>query len=248
MITRTIDCTIERRLLVNFRIDPDVMLKLLPYPFRPHLVSGWALGGMCFIRLGGIRPAHVPLALGITTENVAHRFAVEWDDEDGTQVGVYVPKRYTNSWISSLAGGKIFPGQYGYSRFGVDERRSKTRITVASRDSAVRLSVAAVPAERLGGELFGSIDDAVALFRSGSLSYSPATGPGCFDGVRLQCESWDALPVWVETITSSYFDDEGLFPQGTCTLDSGLMMRHLPARFLSQGRLRSASPAGIRQM
>src|SRR6266700_3044590 len=54
MTTKTVACTIERRLLVNYRIEPELV---------PRLVC----------------------------ENAAHRFAVEWDDANGTQVGVYVP-------------------------------------------------------------------------------------------------------------------------------------------------------------
>jgi Uncharacterized conserved protein (COG2071) len=86
MITDVVDCTIERRLLVNYRIEPEFVAPLLPEPFRPQLVNGYAVGGVCFLRLGQIRPARVPQALGLTTENVAHRFAVEWDTDEGARV------------------------------------------------------------------------------------------------------------------------------------------------------------------
>ena len=39
--------------------------------------------------------------VGIRTENVAHRFAVEWDGDDCTQVGVFIPRRDTNSRITA---------------------------------------------------------------------------------------------------------------------------------------------------
>ena len=42
---------IDRRILANYRIDPEVMAKALPSPFRPQLVNGWAIGGICLIRL-----------------------------------------------------------------------------------------------------------------------------------------------------------------------------------------------------
>jgi len=61
---RSIDCTIERRLLINYRIDPEVARLHIPSPFRPLLVSGWAVGGVCLIRLGGLRPAHLPTCPG----------------------------------------------------------------------------------------------------------------------------------------------------------------------------------------
>src|SRR5271155_3843938 len=99
MLTDAVACTIERRLLVNYRIDPELVARQLPEPLRPQLVSGWAVGGVCFIRLAGLRPNHFPSAVGIKTENVAHRFAVEWDDETRTQVGVFIPRRDTNSRV-----------------------------------------------------------------------------------------------------------------------------------------------------
>jgi hypothetical protein len=47
MMAATLDCTIERRLLVNYRIEPGLVANLLPAPFRPQLVAGMAVGGIC---------------------------------------------------------------------------------------------------------------------------------------------------------------------------------------------------------
>jgi hypothetical protein len=55
MLTREVDCTIARRLLVNYRVDPEVVAAQLPAPFRPQTVSGWAVGGVCFIALRHLR-------------------------------------------------------------------------------------------------------------------------------------------------------------------------------------------------
>ena len=70
---------IDRRILVNYRVDPDVMARVLPPPFRPQIVRGYAIGGICLIRLKGIRPRFVPIPVGLRSENAAHRIAVEWD-------------------------------------------------------------------------------------------------------------------------------------------------------------------------
>jgi len=51
---------IERRLLVNYRVDPEVIARVLPQPFRPQLVGGAAVAGICLIRLGQMRPRHTP--------------------------------------------------------------------------------------------------------------------------------------------------------------------------------------------
>ena len=48
---------IERRILLNYRVDADVLARLLPSPFEPQLVDGCGVAGVCLIRLRGVRPA-----------------------------------------------------------------------------------------------------------------------------------------------------------------------------------------------
>lgn len=47
---------IDRRILVNYRVDPDTLAKALPSPFRPKLVHGVSMAGICLIRLKNIVP------------------------------------------------------------------------------------------------------------------------------------------------------------------------------------------------
>src|SRR5215469_6808390 len=83
--------TIERRMLVNFRCRPDALARILPTPFRPKLVNGWGMAGICLIRLGGVRPIFLPPIAGLKSENAAHRIAVEWDEGGANREGVYIP-------------------------------------------------------------------------------------------------------------------------------------------------------------
>lgn len=76
---------IDRRILVNYRVEPGVLNGLLPAPFRPKLVHGAGMAGICLIRLRQVRPAFLPAWLGISSENAAHRAAVEWT-EDGRSI------------------------------------------------------------------------------------------------------------------------------------------------------------------
>src|SRR5436853_197186 len=93
--------TIKRRLLVNFRADPAMVRRILPPPFRPKLHKGFSLVGICLIRLEQIRPAGFPGALGLSSENAAHRIAVEWEDESGNlREGVFIPRRDTGSLLN----------------------------------------------------------------------------------------------------------------------------------------------------
>src|SRR5215468_7943504 len=88
---------IDRRILVNFRVDAEILARLLPPPFRPKLVNGAGMAGVCLIRLKHIRPRLLPSFLGISSENAAHRIAVEWDQDGAVREGIFIPRRDTSS-------------------------------------------------------------------------------------------------------------------------------------------------------
>lgn len=234
MITRNIACTIERRLLVSYRIDPERAAELVPRPFRPQVINGYAIGGVCLIRMSALRPARLPLAAGLTTENLAHRFAVEWDDEDGSHTGVYIPRRDTNSRITATLGASIFPGAYHLARFTVTESPDMIRVAVRSRDRMVSLSVTAQAATALGSSLFASLDEATEFFRRGALGFSPSGADGCLDGVQLHSTNWAARPMKVSAMNSSVFNNAATFPTGTCALDSAMLMTNVTARWSAE--------------
>ena len=79
----TLQGIIRRRILVNYRAEPEAIQKILPLRFRPKLHDGRAIAGICLIRLEHIRPKHAPEFVGISSENAAHRIAVLWEDETG---------------------------------------------------------------------------------------------------------------------------------------------------------------------
>ena len=56
---------IDRRILVNYHVDPSVLAPLLPAPFRPKIINGLGMVGICLIRLKHIRPRFFPRWLGV---------------------------------------------------------------------------------------------------------------------------------------------------------------------------------------
>jgi hypothetical protein len=177
---------IERRLLVNYRVDANVMRKQLPPPFRPKLTpDGSAMAGICLIRLSGIRPPLVPGAFGIRSENAAHRITVEWDSPAGTQEGVFIPRRDSSSRVNVLVGGRLFRGVHHRARFQVREDDRRYCVELHSLDGAAHALVdGRVAVELPAGSVFPSVQDASAFFERGSLGYS-ATSPGALRRTRV---------------------------------------------------------------
>ena len=234
----TVRGVIDRRILVNYHVDPAVLAPLLPPPFRPKTAHGFGMVGICLIRLRGLRPALVPSWLGVSSENAAHRAAVEWDDGGVVREGVYIQRRDTSSRINALVGGRLFPGFHHHARFDVVETADRFEVAVRGADGATAVSVRA----RRGGGLpatsvFGSLDEASAFFRAGSLGYSPTRDPSRFQGLELRCRSWQVEPLDVEEVRSSVFDDEALFPRGSIGFDCALLMQGVEHQWHGQADL-----------
>ena len=136
---------IRRRVLVNYRIVPDVMQAQLPARFRPKLHGDHAIAGICLIRLEEIRPRLVPRIFGLSSENAAHRVAVVWETDSGeSREGVFIPRRDTDSLVSSLAGGRLFPGEHHHARFNITEDLEQLNLRMQSRDGEASVRVLGV--------------------------------------------------------------------------------------------------------
>jgi hypothetical protein len=233
--------TIERRLLLNYRVEPDALRHILPPPFRPQLVGGVGVAGICMIRLGQLRPVGMPSAIGLTTENAAHRVAVEWDGPEGLCRGVFIPRRDTASRLTVLLGGRLFPGEHHRARFRVDERFGRYEVAFTSLDGAAHVAVAAGLAPgHPTGSVFASLEEASSFFELAPLGYSATRRPGCFEGLELSCGAWSVEPLLVEQVESSFFEDRSVFPARAVEFDSAFVMRDIPATWRARRQLRDA--------
>ena len=226
----TLAATIERRLLLNYRVDPTVAQGLLPEGLRPQLVDGSAVAGICLLRLGGLRPSWFAPRVGWGAENAAHRIAVEWDDVHGVRTGVFIPERHTASRLAVLAGGRVFPGRHRLARFVSEESRERIRLTLDFPATTVRADVR--PTRAWSSTLFPTLDDASAFFQSGSVGWSPALDGRSLEGIRLATDSWTVSAAEPLAIESSFFDS---LPAGSAVLDDVLLMRDVPVTWNPPG-------------
>lgn len=229
---------IDRRMLVNFRCKPEILERVLPPPFRPKLVRGWGMAGICLIRLHDIRPAGLPAWLGVSSENVAHRIAVEWDQNGVTREGVFIPRRDTGSWLNQLVGGKMFPGVNSRAAFTVKETSERFAIKVRGHYGLISLKVAAHLATALpAGSIFQSLPEASEFFSKGSCGWSVTHHAGEFDGMELRSFGWRIEPLAIEEVESSFFADQKTFPTGSIEFDCALLMRGISHEWQNSGKL-----------
>jgi hypothetical protein len=230
---------IQRRLLVNFRVDPAVIQSVLPATFRPKLQAGKAIAGICLIRLTEIRPAGFPRFLGITSENAAHRIAVQWTEQGGEiREGVFIPRRDTSSLLNHVTGGRIFPGEHQLARFQVRDDGHSVDFKMTAQDRAASVELRGhTGADFPSTSCFSSLEAASAFFEPGALGYSPTRDPERLDGLRLETDFWRVQSFAVEQVQSSYFSDSQRFPKGTIEFDHALLMRNIPHRWKQAAEL-----------
>ena len=219
---------IRRRILANFRVEPQVIQRQLPSRFRPKLQGGFAVAGICLIRLEHIRPRFVPESVGLNSENAAHRVAVLWDEDGATREGVFISRRDTNSQLNHLLGGRIFPGEHHQASFTISELESEIKLSLESADATVVVKLEGNMAQALPAtSVFSSLAEASRFFEGGSLGYSVTHDPNRLDGLNLKTRQWQVEPLELKTIYSSYFSDEQRFPKSSIEFDHALIMKNV---------------------
>jgi hypothetical protein len=214
---------IDRRILINYQIYEAVLTRYLPKPFTPKLVNGKGIAGICLIRLKEVRPKGLPKAIGISSENGAHRIAVEWIEDGVLKEGVYIPRRDTSSKLNVVAGGRIFPGVHHLAKFNVVEKGGNYSVEFTSEDDTF-LSIKATETNEWNTQsVFDDLECVSKFFEDGSVGYSP--NKTNFDGLELKAFNWKVSLLNVETVRSSFFEDESIFPKGSVTFDNALLMR-----------------------
>ena len=163
--------------------------------------------------------------LGISSENGAHRIAVEWQKGDKKYEGVFVPRRDTSSFLNTVAGGRIFPGKHYHAKFDVKEGSGRYQISFRSSDGTT-ISIDATSCKELPStSVFENLKDASDFFEGGSIGYSPNGNK--FEGLELRTSSWLVEPMQITSVQSSFFEDVNVFPTGSATFDNALLMTQI---------------------
>lgn len=229
---------IDRRILINYQVEKEVLENYLPKPFNPKLVNGKGIAGVCLIRLKEIRPKGLPKQIGISSENGAHRIAVEWIENGKLKEGVYVPRRDTSSKLNSLAGGTVFPGTHYLAKFIVNENDGNYEVAFISEDQT-SLSIKAKETDIWNNDsVFENLNCVSDFFENGSIGYSPNKKK--FDGLELKTDNWKVSLLQVRDVQSSFFENENIFPKGSVKFDNALLMKGIKHEWVGLKKLTPA--------
>lgn len=225
---------IDHRILLNFRIDPDVMQKNLPAEFTPKLVDGYAIGGICQVSLSKMRAKGLPMIMGTASHNAAHRIAVHSSNGEG----VYVTRRDTNSGLNVISGGRFFPGLYSKANFEVSAEDDRYTVAISHKDHGIVMSISAeVVSDLPRGSVFATTKEVSDFFKTGNIGWSSIKGHSGYDTIELTTDEWSMEPLQIKNAYSSYFSDTSIFPTGSVEFDSAMIMRNLKHSWVSRTEL-----------
>ena len=224
-----IEGVIARRILLNFRVDPEVAQALTPAPLKVKLAKDNALFGICLLRIERARPKGLPEFLRLASENMAHRYAIRFAQRDGEEEGVFIPRRDTDDGFVQLLGGRAFPGYAHRARFRIQETAGGLEMEVHTDNAVADLHVQARwPATWQGSKVFDSFEDASNFFRQAPCGFNWGRGGRTLEGLRLQTKEWRMEPLQVSDLDSRFYENRTRFPQGSVEFDHGLLMRAIP--------------------
>jgi uncharacterized protein YqjF (DUF2071 family) len=218
---------IKRRFLLNYRAEPEVVRRLLPAPFSPTLYHGYAIAGVCLVRVESVRPRGLPAWVGVNGENAVHRVAANWVDSMGQpHKGVFVARRDTDLWLAALFGRKLFAAEYHRARFAVEESAGHVEFACRSLDRAAEIHFSGDDALNLpASSCFKSLQE--DFFRTDSSRSTVIEDSQDLNGIAVESNEWKVQPIRVNRVFCSFFDDKNRFPPGTIEFDHALVMRDI---------------------
>ena len=229
-MTPTVHGHLRRRLLVNVLVDPDEAADRLPPGVRPHVADGATVVGCCLLAIGELRPSPLPPQMGVSMRAAAHRISAEWDrDGGGTEVGVYVPIRLTDSRLAVAAGGRVFPGVHRAAEVDLVEDAGSMSWNLANGDCSIRVRAtshsdrAEDVCEPVGGTCIGA-----------NVGLSPRRD-GVLEGARMEPANRRARLVVIEDLESTFI---GGF--ATATLAPSYLMQDVAVTWRTELAPRSA--------
>jgi uncharacterized protein YqjF (DUF2071 family) len=223
-----IEGQIVRRVLLNYRTDPAVVARLLPPPLEVLTHHGHAIVGICLIQFAQLRPKGAPSALGLASQNAAHRVAIRFKQNGQWCDGVFIWRRDTDCRLISLLGGRLFPGVHDHARFEILEGGEHFEMKMKTRLGDADVAYAAkVSREWKAASVFKNFEEACAFFKRGDCGFSCAQSAN-LEGIQLRTLEWKMEALDVTDVQSTFYENPEKFPRDSLKFDCGLLMRNIP--------------------
>jgi hypothetical protein len=241
-MVRVLDGVLARRLLLHYRVEPELARGLVKPPLAPRIRGGKAVAGVSLIHLEELGPPALR-PLGLELEAMVHWLAVEGR---GAHPGFAILRRDTDSRLVAALGRPLFRAPHHLARFTVEEdpRRIKLRATTAGGAGDLEVAVEFGAAFR-PTQSFVSLADAERFLGGIGAALAEAEAGSVLEAVRLRQVPQGFEPVRLLGAVASFFEDRDRFPAGGAVLDGALAMRALPLEYARVPLAAAAEPAAL---
>ena len=199
---------VERRLLVNYRVELDVLDTVLTDPLRGREVgdTGKGVGSVCITRVEDTRPGFLPESLGVTVEMATHRVYARV--EDGGDHCVYVPWRGVSSRFHALVLSSLLPTDFDSADFLTEDRDGARQVRVDWDSDVAGVVFRDTDRDTVDDDsVFYSVESASTFLCEAGVEYA-MTGD-VYTGVETCPDRTDLKPVEISDERSSYFGKLG---------------------------------------
>ncbi len=208
----TIRGFVERRLLVNYRVDLETLDKALPAPFRAREVGDTreGMGSVCFTQVEDARPSLFPSGMGTTVEAVTHRVSAELrlEGEPTAEHCFYVPQREVSSRLQAIVGRRLLPTKMEQAEITTEENGDGCLVLVEDGIEKVGFEVRETDTDEVDEDsVFYSVESARVFLCEGGVEYSRSGGS--YGGLNCCQDGGEMVPVEVTRARSSYFEKMG---------------------------------------
>ena len=205
MIFQKNPCAVRGRLrrcwLFVYRTPVESARALLPLQLEPITRDGFAFWNIVVCKIGGLRPALLPAAVGLDYWHVAYRLHVRAQTEGGAVVeGLHFLRSDCDRALVALAGNVVTDFHFHHATVAVSEEASGITGKIRARggDADFRLG-SETPSSLNPGSPFASLDSATEWLKYKPFGLSPC-GDGAINVVRVARDeaAWRSRLVAVE--------------------------------------------------
>lgn len=213
---------IRHCLLVNHRVEPDVLAAVLPEPLVPAVHLGQAWVTVVVVRLEKMRPAGLPPAVGVTDDQLLFRAMVELDGRRGAH---FLRSEARSGAVAAVAS---TVSSFNYHRSSVRLAVGADRIGLVPRrrgavaDAVASFDIGAASTELPASSSFARLDEAVTWLADVFDAFQP-DGRGGVDVVSVNQDRRPHLAV-PATCRFDQLTPGGVLGLHGAVLDSVLML------------------------
>lgn len=230
---------IDRRILILYRIAPEHAERMMVPGHQPRKLKGYSLGGIALVRCARVHSPLLPARM-MACENALHFVCGLRIVQQRAEASALVMRYDTSSRLHAWIGGeRRWHCRHHHARFEVQESPEMIDIECDSDDRRSHVAIQAHLDRKICRQsVFHSTDQVLHLLQSELRSLGLTRCDGSGSSRRRSIRQSQLIPLRVDRLESSLFEDQQRFPAGSVQFDSAYWLRDDELVWSDDGTLR----------